>query len=74
MRVIPSQPAAPVSTTNDMFEVALDQAGAAYQLQSPARVAIAGSLSVGVFIPGQATLGSATISACVIGTHGHTAG
>lgn len=59
---------------NGSFVVKLEQAGAAYQLQPPVRVAAGGSFSVRVFIPGQATPGPATISACAIAADGHNEG
>lgn len=59
---------------NGSFVVTLEQPGAAYQLQPPARVAAGGSFSVRVFVPGQATPGPATISACAMAADGHTEG
>ena len=59
---------------NDSFVVTLEQPGAAYQLQPPAPVAAGGSFSVRVFVPGQATPGPATISACAVAADGHTEG
>jgi len=59
---------------NGSFVVTLEQPGAAYQLQPPVRVVAGGRFSVRVFIPGQATPGPATISACAIAGDGHTEG
>ncbi|HKA09521.1 MAG TPA: serine/threonine-protein kinase [Candidatus Dormibacteraeota bacterium] len=59
---------------NGSFAVTLEQPGAAYQLQPPVRVVAGGRFSVRVFIPGQATPGPATISACAIAADGHTEG
>ena len=59
---------------NGSFAVTLEQPGAAYQLQPPVRVAAGGSFSVSVFVPGQATPGPATISACAIAADGHSQG
>lgn len=59
---------------NGSFVVTLEQPGAAYQLQPPARVAAGGSFSVRVFVPGQAAPGPATIRACAMAADGHTEG
>ena len=56
------------------FVVTLEQPGAAYQLQPPVRVVAGGRFSVRVFIPGQASPGPASISACAIAADGHTEG
>jgi len=56
------------------FVVTLDQPGAAYQLQPPARVAAGGSFSVRVLVPRQATPGPATVSACALAADGRSEG
>jgi len=56
------------------FVLTLAQPGVAYPLQPPVRVAAGGSFSISVFIPGQATPGPATLSACAIAADGRSEG
>jgi hypothetical protein len=56
------------------FLITLDQGGTQYQLLAPTPGPANGSFSVRVFIPGQATPGPATITACATTSSGRTEG